>query len=323
MSEGLDKAKIRITKLRSVINYHREIYHTEDRQEISDEALDSLKDELVKLEAEFPELVTPDSPSQRVAGKPLAQFVKVRHEVAQWSFNDAFTEGDIRDFDTRVKKLLGVSEVVYSMELKIDGFKIVLTYENGLLKTAATRGDGVTGEEVTANVRTIESIPLALRASGEGKNKVPEKIIVEGEVYLSKKNFAKLNKGREKAGEELYANPRNVAAGTIRQLDPKIVAERKLDSFIYDLALSSEAIPKTQIEELKTLAELGFRVNKNYQECANIDEVIKFWLKWQKAGKNLDYGLDGVVVKVNERDLQNKLGFTGKAPRFAIAFKFR
>ncbi len=323
MSVEFTKAKERLLKLREVINYHRYLYHVEDRQEISDEALDSLKDELVKLEAEFPELVTADSPSQRVAGKPMEQFVKVRHEVAQWSFNDAFTIEDIRDFDGRVKKLLGVSEVSYSVELKIDGFKIVLTYEEGKLKTAATRGDGVTGEDVTMNVRTIESVPLLLRKSGGGKTKVPEKIIVEGEVFLGKKNFEKLNKSREQAGEELYANPRNVAAGTIRQLDPKIVASRKLESFIYDIALSSDGEPDNQIAELKLLTELGFRVNKNFKECANIDEVIKYWQKWQKEGKNLDYGLDGVVVKVNSREFQNKLGYTGKAPRFAIAFKFR
>lgn len=322
MLQDIVKARGRVAKLREVINYHRYLYHVEDRQEISDDALDSLKDELIKLEAQFPELVTADSPSQRVAGKPMDQFVKVRHEVVQWSFNDAFTEEDIRDFDGRVKKLLGVSEVAYSVELKIDGFKIVLTYEDGKLKTAATRGDGVTGEDVTMNVRTIESVPLLLRKSGKSSS-FPKKIIVEGEVFLSKKNFEKLNRERKKAGEELYANPRNVAAGTIRQLDPKMVASRKLESFIYDIALSSDGEPQNQIEELKLLADLGFRVNKNFKECANIDEVIKYWQKWQKEGKNLDYGLDGVVVKVNSRNFQSKLGYTGKAPRFAIAFKFR
>lgn len=304
----------RLAKLRDLIERYRYEYHVLDKQEISDEALDSLKDELVKLEAQYPELVTPDSPSQRVAGEASNKFKKVTHQVPQWSFNDAFTESDIRDFDTRVKKVAG-EDIDYTCELKIDGFKIVLSYENGLLKTAATRGNGTVGEDVTNNVKTIESVPL----------KLTEKInvIVEGEIWLSKKNFEKLNKERAKNNEELYANPRNVAAGTIRQLDPKIVASRKLDSFIYDLAQADFVLPETQEQELEKLKSLGFKVNNNFKYCQNITEVINYWREWEKKKDKLEYKVDGIVVKVNDRSAQEKLGYTGKAPRFAIAFKFR
>ncbi|MCC6290812.1 NAD-dependent DNA ligase LigA [Candidatus Nomurabacteria bacterium] len=306
--------KERIEKLRRLIEHHRYQYHVLDRQEISDEALDSLKDELVKLEARHPELITPDSPTQRVAGMPLPQFKKVRHLISQWSFNDAFTEEDIKNFDERVRKVLG-SQVGYVCELKIDGFKIVLTYKNGLLETAATRGDGVVGEDVTSNVRTIESIPLRLRENLD--------VVVEGEIWLSKESFAQLNKEKRKRGEELYANPRNVAAGTIRQLDPRIVATRKLDSFIYDLSQSGSSLPDTQSEELEKLKELGFKVNKNFKFCRDIDAVIKYWRDWEKRKDALPYKVDGIVVKVNKRNEQERLGYTGKAPRFAIALKFR
>lgn len=305
---------VRLAKLRDLIERYRYEYHVLDQQTISDEALDSLKDELVKLEAQYPELVTPDSPSQRVAGEASNKFKKITHQVPQWSFNDAFTESDIRDFDTRVKKIAG-EKIDYTCELKIDGFKIVLTYQNGLLQTAATRGNGTVGEDVTNNVRTIQSIPIRLTK--------PENIIVEGEIWLSKENFAKINREQKRRGEELYANPRNLAAGAIRQLDPKIVAERNLDSFIYDLAQADFAIPSTQEQELEKLKSLGFKVNQNYKYCQDIEEVIKFWQKWEKEKDKLNYKLDGVVVKVNKKLDQDKLGYTGKAPRFAIAFKFR
>lgn len=309
------EASSRLAKLRALIERYRYEYHVLDQQTISDEALDSLKDELVKIEAQYPDLITPDSPSQRVAGEASSRFKKVRHQVAQWSFNDAFTVRDITDFDARVKKVLGRDDVDYTCELKIDGFKIVLTYENGLLKTAATRGNGVIGEDVTNNVKTIQSIPLKLT---EKVN-----IIVEGEIWLSKKNFEKLNRSRKKAGEELYANPRNLAAGAIRQLDPRIVAERNLDSFIYDLASADFTLPETQEAELEKLKSLGFKVNAHFRFCKDIGEVIAYWREWEKQKEKLDYKLDGVVVKVNSREAQERLGYTGKAPRFAMAFKFR
>jgi DNA ligase (NAD+) len=309
----------RLAKLKKTIEHHRYLYHVLDKQEISDEALDSLKKELYDLEEKYPELRTADSPSQRVAGKPLPEFKKVRHKVPQWSFNDAFSEEEVRQFDARVKRFLKSAAAgtaaapTYVSELKIDGLKIVLTYEKGFLKTAATRGDGEVGEDVTMNVRTIESVPLSLRE--------PVDLIAEGEVWMRKSNFQKLNKERKKAGLPLFANPRNVTAGSIRQLDPAMAASRKLEVFTYDIARAPK-VPKTQVEELEMLQKLGFKVNSHFHHCKNIEEVIDFWKKWQTESKKQDYLIDGIVIKVNERHLQEILGYTGKAPRFAIALKF-
>jgi DNA ligase (NAD+) len=314
MAKAAKEIVARAKKLRDAINRYRYLYHVHNKEEISPEALDSLKRELSKLEEESPELVTPDSPTQRVAGEALAEFEKVVHAVPQWSFNDAFDEHDIRAFDERVKRLLKVSPD-YAAELKIDGLKIVLTYEYGILKTAATRGDGRIGEDVTANVRTIESVPLKLEK--------PISIIVEGEIWMAKSIFERLNREREKRGEELFANPRNVAAGSLRQLDPAITQARKLDSFIYDIALLEDIeMPSTQIEELALLKELGFKVNPHYQKLKTVEELINFWKVWQKKAPAEDYLVDGVVVKVNEKRFQDTLGYTGKAPRFGIAVKF-
>ncbi|MBI4136232.1 MAG: NAD-dependent DNA ligase LigA [Candidatus Vogelbacteria bacterium] len=317
----------RVVKLREAIDHHRYLYHVLDREEISAAALDSLKKELAELEAAHPELVTSDSPTQRVAGKPLPEFKKITHRVPQWSFNDAFTPEAMREFDARVKKVLVPARTVlkdaprtvlagptYVAELKIDGFKIVLAYENGMLQTAATRGNGRVGEDVTANVRTVESVPLRLTENVSA--------VVEGEIWMSKKELVRINVERRATGEPLFANPRNAAAGTIRQLDPKIVAARRLDSFIYDLAAADFPLPPTQIEELAKLRALGFKVNRHFRHCRNIDEVITFWQEWQVKREVEDYGIDGVAVKVNERAFQEQLGYTGKAPRFAIAFKF-
>ncbi len=308
----------RYEKLKNSVNRYRRAYHVYDREEIPESARDSLMKELSEIECAYPQIIAPDSPTQKVAGAPLSKFKKVPHKIAQWSFNDAFSEADIRAFDTRVKRALAATfgdvEPSYTVELKIDGLKVVLEYERGLLKTAATRGDGSVGEDVTHNVRTIESVPLSLTR--------PIDVIAEGEVWMSAKQLEKINKDRAKSGEELYANPRNVAAGAVRQLDPKIAASRKLDVFIYDVAQSSEGEPKTQVEELEYLRELGFKVNTHYAHAANIDEVIRYWESWKEKGRKQDYWIDGVVVKVNEREYQEALGFTGKAPRFAIAFKF-
>ncbi len=314
-----DRVEKRVEKLKKVINHHRYLYHVLNKQEISDEALDSLKHELHSLEQKFPKLITPDSPTQRVAGLPLPEFTKVLHKVKQWSFNDVFSEEGIRDFDERIKKdllkkLNYQGDVYYVAELKIDGFKIILSYENGLLKGAATRGDGDVGEDVTQNVKTIESIPLKINKNID--------TIVEGEIWMGRKEFESLNVSQKKRGEQLFANPRNVAVGSIRQLDPKVAASRKLDSFIYDMAESSASIPQTQNGELELLKELGFKVNENFVLCSNIDEVIKFWKDWDKKRNKALYWIDGIVVKVNERRFQDALGYTGKAPRYAIAFKF-
>ena len=308
----------RYRKLKNAVNRYRRAYHVYDKEEISPEALDSLKHELSELEAAHPSLISPDSPSQRVAGQPLPGFKKVRHKVAQWSFNDAFTPEDIRAFDARVKRGLkarfGEVAPTYVCELKIDGLKVILEYRKGVLVTAATRGDGAVGEDVTQNIKTIESVPLALER--------PVDIIVEGEVWMSSKNLEALNKAQAKAGKPLYANPRNVAAGSIRQLDPSIAASRKLDMFIYDVAQTSEEVPPTQAEELDYLRELGFKVNPHHIHAKDIEGCISYWETWKKKGRHQEYWTDGVVIKVNEKKYQDVLGYTGKAPRFAIAFKF-
>lgn len=321
MVDPMTKAEAtkRIAKLREAIEKYRYEYHVLNTLSISEEALDSLKQELVDLEGLFPELVTPDSPTQRVAGRPLPQFKKVPHKVTQWSFNDAFSPEDLREFDARVRRMLrsetGKEEhPTYICELKIDGLKVVLEYEKGLLKTAATRGDGKVGEDVTENVRTIESVPLRL-------NK-PLDIIVEGEAFMPLSQFARINAEQAKNGEELYANPRNITAGTIRQLDSRIVAARKPSTFIYDIARLEPDPTTTQEAELAYLHDLGFKVNPNHIHAKSIEDVITYWEKWQSAKDREDYLIDGVVIKVNEKKYQDLLGYTGKAPRFGIAFKF-
>lgn len=317
--DSKQEAQKRLEKLKNTINHHRYQYHVLDKEEITPEALDSLKDELYKIEQKYPDLVTPDSPSQRVEGKPLNTFKKITHKVAQWSFNDAFSKDDIYDFDKRVKKFLKEDigerdDIAYTCELKIDGLKVILEYENGMLKSAATRGDGKVGEDVTANIKTIESIPLSLNKKIDA--------VFEGEIWMGKRGLKTLNKKRKKEGQEQFANPRNAAAGSIRQLDPKIAAARPLDSFIYDMPYSNSSIPETQFEELAELQDLGFKVNKNFKLCKSVDEIITFWKQAQKLKDKEDYHIDGIVIKVNKRSYQKTLGFTGKAPRFAIAFKF-
>ena len=326
------EAKQRIDKLKKEINHHRYLYHVLDKQEISDAALDSLKNELYKLEQKHPEFITPDSPTQRIGGKPLAKFNKTKHKVTQWSFNDAFEKKEIADFEKRIKKILiekGENKDIaldYTCELKIDGLHIVLTYEKGILKTGATRGDGKIGEDVTQNLKTIESIPL--------KTKKEIAIVVEGEVFMPKTVFEKLNKQREKNNEPLFANPRNAAAGAIRQLDSKIAKERNLDCFIYDLSWMNTTslqkggggdfikLPQAQNEELELLKNLGFKVNKFCKHCKSVNEIFEFYDYWQKNKNKENYWIDGIVIKVNRRDWQDKIGYTGKAPRWAIAYKF-
>jgi len=309
----------RYEKLKKALIQHGYLYYVLDKPDISDESYDSLLRDLEAIENEYPEIVAPDSQTQRVGGAPLKEFVKVEHKVPQWSFNDAFTEDDIREFHERVLRFLkteGLSVApTYNCELKIDGLKVVLTYEKGLLVNAATRGDGKIGEDVTLNIKTIQSVPLRLREDID--------LIVEGEVWLGKKHFDALNAEKEKAGEPLFANPRNVAAGSIRQLDPQVTAARKLDYFAYDIAQIETGVPETQFKELGRLRELGFKVNPYAKECSSVEQVISYWKKWQDKKANQDYWIDGVVVKVNEREIQDALGFTGKAPRWGIAFKFQ
>jgi DNA ligase (NAD+) len=301
-------------KLKAALNRHRHLYYALEAPEIADSAYDELEQELLRLEQEYPELVTPQSPTQRVGGAPAAAFKKVRHAVPQWSFNDAFTPDDLRAWDARVKRLLGAQKVGYICELKIDGLKIVLTYEKGVLQTAATRGDGVVGEDVTHNIRTIRSVPLELERAVN--------VVVEGEVWMSEKTLREINALRQAQGESEFANPRNAAAGSIRQLDPKVAAARGLDTFIYDVAQSSEPVPPAQDQELAYLRGLGFKVNRHHHLASSIEGAVSYWESWQKKSKTEGYWIDGVVVKVNDRAQQERLGYTGKAPRFAIAFKF-
>jgi DNA ligase (NAD+) len=310
-----DETRKRIEKLKDVINHYRYLYHVLDKQEISDEALDSLKHELLKLEKAYPEFITPDSPTQRIGGKPLEKFKKIKHRVKQWSLEDAFSQEEIQEWEKRLERFLGLREKVdFVGELKIDGLHVVLTYEKGILISAATRGDGQVGEDVTQNLKTIEAIPLGLTR--------PVSCVVEGEVFMKKSVFDRLNKERKKKGEVLLANPRNAAAGAVRQLDPTVVAKRKLDVFVYDLVWPEANIPATQQKELELLAELGFKVNKHWKHLKVISDAIAFWEYWERKKDSQDYWVDGIVLKVSNRSKQEKLGFTGKAPRWSLAVKF-
>lgn len=308
----------KIERLRKQIDDLRYRYHVLNDPEVTDAMYEGLMDELKKIEDQYPELVTPDSPTQRVAGVPLDKFKKIRHSVRQWSFNDAFDEDDLRNWEERNLKILEKqlggrpADLNYTAELKIDGLHTVLTYEKGMLKTAATRGNGVVGEDVTQNIRTIQSVPIRLKESVS--------IIAEGEVWMSEKMLKKINADREKQGLVLYANPRNMAAGTIRQLDSKIVAERKLKLSAYDISAGEEL--STQEEELKRLHALGFLTDHNWKLCKNVEEIIKFWKHWATKKHSQEFWVDGVVVKINQKKYQDALGFTGKAPRWAIALKF-
>ena len=311
--------KTRIEKLREVINHHRYLYHVLDKQDISDNALDSLKKELFDLETEYPEFITADSPTQRIGGKVLKEFKKFKHPQRMTSFNDAFSKEDMQDWEKRFLKLLPENErgkINYYCELKIDGLAIELIYENRVLKTGSTRGDGMVGEDVTENLKTIEAIPLSLQTTNY---KLPTQTVARGEVFITKKEFERMNKEQKEKGLAVYANPRNIAAGSIRQLDPKITSSRKLDSFAYDLLNKNI---KTHEEKHKILKELGFKTNKHNKFCKNLEEVFEFHKKWQKEREKLDYEIDGVVVLVNNNEIFEKLGVVGKAPRAGIAFKF-
>jgi DNA ligase (NAD+) len=312
-------AKDRIKKLRELVEHHRQLYHEKDEPEISDAAYDSLVEELRELEENYPELKTKDSPTERVGGEPLKEFVKVKHEARQWSFDDAFSFEGLKKWDEKVKNLirkegLQNEKVEYCCELKIDGLKVVLTYENGNLVRGATRGDGEVGEDVTHNVKVIQSIPLKL------SEKVS--IVAGGEIWISHKELERINKERAKKDEPLYANTRNLAAGSIRQLDPKMTASRNLRAFIYDIDLINTKFPETQDEEIKYLNRLGFETNPHHEVFDNLDDVEKFYKGWIKKREKLDYGLDGIVIKINSRKIQEALGYTAKSPRWGVAYKF-
>lgn len=309
----------RYEKLKDEVNRHRFLYHTKDTPEISDEAYDSLIRELEVLEHTYPGLKTDDSPTERVGGEPLKEFVKVTHAVQQWSYDDVFDKKSLEKWNEKVGNFIkksGVEDelVEYCCELKIDGLKVVLTYEDGVLVRGATRGDGSVGEDVTENIKTIKDIPLML------KKKVS--LIAIGEAWIGKSELAKINIEREKKGEPLYANTRNLAAGTLRQLDPKVVAGRNLHVFVYDVENFEEGKLETQSNELKLLHELGFVTNPHTKVCKSLVEVEKFYTQWTEKKDSLEYGLDGIVLKVNSRKIQEALGYTGKSPRWGVAYKF-
>ena len=314
------EAEKRIEKLREVVNHHRYLYHVLDKQEISDEALDSLKKELFDLEQQFPELVTPDSPTQRVGGKPIKEFAKVRHPKPMLSFNDAFDKKDMKEWEARFEKISpGVKKRGYYCELKIDGLAIELTYRKGFLEIGSTRGDGLIGENVTQNLKTVNAIPLKLGIR-DSRLKIPAQLIVRGEVFITKKDFERINKEQEKAGLKVYANPRNLAAGSVRQLDSKITASRNMDSFAYSLI--TDLGQKTHREEHQILKSLGFKTNPYNKFAEDLDEVQRFRDYWEKNRDKLNYEIDGVVVILNDERSFQRTGVVGKAPRGAIAYKF-
>lgn len=311
--------KERYEKLRDTVERHRHLYHTLDKPEISDEAYDSLIKELSSIENDFPGLKSENSPTERVGGEPLKEFVKVRHEHKQWSFDDVFDFEELKKWEEKIKNFMRKEGVLnekleYCCELKIDGLKIILTYEKGRLIRGATRGDGEVGEDVTHNVRTIESIPLVLEKNID--------LICVGESWIGKKDLEKINKERQKNGEEIYANTRNLAAGAMRQLDPKMAKAKKLRSFIYDIESISTGNVATQKDELETLNKLGFETNQYFKVFDSIESIEKFYKEWTNKKNSLDYGLDGIVIKINSKKIQDALGYTAKSPRWGVAYKF-
>jgi DNA ligase (NAD+) len=312
----------RINQLRNEIRHHEERYYIHNAPDISDEEFDRLLHELERLEAEHPDLVTPDSPTQRVAGRPTENFPTVEHIAPMLSLDNAYNEDELRAFDERVRRGLGRGEapVAYVAELKIDGLSIALTYQDGRLVCGATRGDGVRGEDVTPNVRTIRAIPLSLRDAPAGR------IEIRGEVYLPRRSFARINEEREREGEPLFQNPRNAAAGTMRNLDPSLVAKRKLGAFTYQVVLPPDGgsynVQKTHSATLEWIAEMGAPVETHWERCENIDAAVAFCHKWADGRRALEFDTDGVVIKVDDLALRDRLGTTAKFPRWATAFKF-
>ena len=311
------EAKKRIEKLKKQLAEIDYAYYVLDKPFVTDDVRDSLKDELESIEKKFPQFITPDSPTQRVGGKALGKFPKIRHKIPKYSLDDMFSFEEVEEFDKRIKRFLGLakdSDIEYVCELKIDGLNMSFIYEKGFLEKAITRGDGFVGEDVTHNVKTIGSIPI--------KIKKIETLETGGEIYMPKKSFAKLNIEQNKKGGQIFANPRNAAAGTIRQLDPKISASRDLDSFMYSISNYSEFKFKTQAEILEALKELGFKVNTHWQKINNIKEAFNFFKHWQIHRSKLPYEIDGIVIKVNDLKMQEKLGRTAKHVRWASAYKF-
>ncbi|HNP76960.1 MAG: NAD-dependent DNA ligase LigA [Cyclobacteriaceae bacterium] len=313
----LNEAKKIIAELTDKINYHSDLYYQKNKSEISDREFDELLAQLADLEKQFPELQLPDSPTQRVGGTITREFESVAHTYPMLSLGNTYSADELREFDARVSKGLDGAPFEYFCELKFDGVSISLTYENGLLSRGVTRGDGVRGDNVTANVRTIRRIPLRVKAKG-----LPAEFEVRGEVYLSKKVFDQLNKEREDVGEETYANARNTASGTLKMQDSGEVARRRLDCYCYYLLGENPGVT-THEQAIHRLEAWGFPVSPTYQKCKTIDDVLAYIKHWEKRRGDLPLETDGVVIKVNNLDQQEQLGFTAKVPRWAIAFKYK
>lgn len=306
-------AKKRIEELINLINYHNEKYYNQDSPEIEDFEYDNLMKELIKLEEENPELKRNDSPSNRVGGKPLDKFEQVVHKIPMLSLSNAYSWEDLKDFDSRVREAVG-SDVEYVVEFKIDGLSVGLNYNNGIFESGATRGNGIVGENITKNLMTIKNIPLNIDEKGE--------LTVRGEVYISKKDFEEINKIQEEQDQPLYANPRNLAAGSLRQLDSKLTAKRPLDIFIFNLEDINSKQFKTHSESLEYLKQLGFHVSPEFKVFKTMDEIIEYIKYWTEHREDLGFGIDGMVIKVNNLAQREQMGYTAKSPRWAIAYKF-
>jgi len=309
----------RIEELRRIINYHNHKYYVDDNPEISDYEYDKLYHELLELEEQNPELITPDSPTRRVGGQAQSTFEKVYHQVKMESLMDVFSVQGLFEFDQRVKTNLKTEDIEYVVEKKIDGLSVALEYRDGLFVRGSTRGDGVVGEDVTQNLKTIRSIPLRLNLP-DGLD-LPY-LVVRGEVFMAKKDFEELNKRQEEAGQRLFANPRNAAAGSLRQLDPNITASRKLDIFVFNIQLIEGVEIKTHSEGMEFLRKLGFKVSPDYKKCSSIEEVAEEIRALGELKSELPYEIDGAVVKIDNLEYRELLGSTSKAPRWAVAYKY-
>ena len=314
--------KAKLESLREQIRHHEYRYYVLDDPEISDAEFDRLMNELKKLEAAHPETVTPDSPTQRVGGRPREGFVKVAHSTPMLSLDNAYSEEELRDWERRVQELSGRTDIEYVCELKLDGMSLALRYEGGKLVRGITRGDGSTGEDVTSNVRTVRSVPLVVSLEKLKKAGIPADFEVRGEMLMPLASFKRMNEDREKQGLATFANPRNATAGTVRQLEPSITAARRLDYFTYILLADGHAIFDNQWQTLNSLETAGFKVNPRRALAASFDDIWKFIGQWEEKRETLPYEIDGVVIKVNSAATQRQLGFTGKAPRWAIAYKY-
>ena len=322
MPSGSKDLPHKIEALRDKIRYHEHRYYVLDDPEISDAEFDRLMDELIELESKHPELITPDSPTQRVGGQVSGQFASVRHSTAMLSLAKTTSEGELRDWERRIHTLTGETKVDYVCELKLDGMSMALRFDSGQLSLGITRGNGTEGEDVTANVRTIRSIPLNISAQHLKSAGLPKAFEVRGELLMPTTSFARMNEEQEQKGLPKFANPRNATAGTVRQLDPRITASRRLDFFAYGLLVDGHTIFDRHSKALKCLQTVGFKVNPNHRLVHSIDEVWAFIHEWEAERATLPYETDGIVVKVDRIALQQELGFTGKAPRWAIAFKY-